>query len=82
MAIYNDVADKSFLPVFIFQLMKLFVFFKSTHFRRMNNISIVSEYYKWIAISPVGNFIIGASGSDKQMLCASFGARAAPIIAV
>ena len=30
----------------------------------------------------VGNFIIGASGSDKQMLCASSGARAAPIIAV
>ena len=25
----------------------------------------------------VGNFIIGASGSDKQMLCASSGARAA-----
>ena len=30
----------------------------------------------------VGNFIIGASGSDKQMLCASSGARAALIIAV
>ena len=25
----------------------------------------------------VGNFIIGASGSDKQMLCASSGARSA-----
>ena len=33
-------------------------------------------------LSRVGNFIIGASGSDKQMLCASSGARAAPIIAV
>ena len=29
----------------------------------------------------VGNFIIGASGSDKQMLCASSGARAALNIA-
>ena len=28
----------------------------------------------------VGNFIIGASGSDKQMLCGSFVARAAPTI--
>ena len=32
-------------------------------------------------ISRVGNFIIGASGSDKQMLCASSGARAALNIA-
>ena len=31
--------------------------------------------------SRVGNFIIGASGSDKQMLCASSGARAALNIA-
>ena len=29
----------------------------------------------------VGNFIIGAGGSDKQMLCASIGARAALNIA-
>ena len=29
----------------------------------------------------VGNFIIGASGSDKQMLCASSGTRAALNIA-
>ena len=28
-----------------------------------------------------GNFIVGASGSDKQMLCASSGARAALNIA-
>ena len=28
----------------------------------------------------VGNFIIGASGSDKQMLCGSSVARAAPTI--
>ena len=31
--------------------------------------------------SRVGNFIIGASGFDKQMLCASSGARAALNIA-
>ena len=31
--------------------------------------------------SRIGNFIIGASGSDKQMLCASSGARAALNIA-
>ena len=30
--------------------------------------------------SRVGNFIIGASGSDKQMLCGSSVARAAPTI--
>ena len=34
-----------------------------------------------MAITRVGNFIIGASGSDKQMLCASSGARAALNIA-
>ena len=28
----------------------------------------------------IGNFIIGASGSDKQMLCGSSVARAAPTI--
>ena len=33
-------------------------------------------------ISRVGNFIIGASGSDKQMICGSSGARAAPTISV
>ena len=32
-------------------------------------------------LTRVGNFIIGASGSDKQMLCASSGARAALNIA-
>ena len=32
-------------------------------------------------VSRVGNFIIGASGSDKQMLCTSSGARAALNIA-
>ena len=30
--IYNDRAGKSFWPILIFQLMKLFVLFKSTHF--------------------------------------------------
>ena len=34
-----------------------------------------------LPLSRVGNFIIGASGSDKQMLCASSGARAALNIA-
>ena len=33
------------------------------------------------SLARVGNFIIGASGSDKQMLCASSGARAALNIA-
>ena len=32
------------------------------------------------AVTRVENFIIGASGSDKQMLCRSSGARAAPSI--
>ena len=32
------------------------------------------------ASTQVGNFIIGASGSDKQMLCRSSVACAAPII--
>ena len=45
---------------------------------------------KYLAMEPlrnvtvntgVGNFIIGARGSDKQMLCASSGARAALNIA-
>ena len=35
----------------------------------------------WFVYSRIGNFIIGASGSDKQMLCASSGARAALNIA-
>ena len=35
-----------------------------------------------VIFTRVGNFIIGASGSDKRMLYASSGARAAPIIAV
>ena len=34
-----------------------------------------------LALTRSGNFIIGASGSDKQMLCASSGARAALNIA-
>ena len=34
-----------------------------------------------VPLPRVGNFIIGASGSDKQMLCASSGARAALNIA-
>ena len=32
------------------------------------------------AMSRVGDFIIGASGSDKQILCGSSVARAAPTI--
>ena len=39
-------------------------------------------FVSFFGLTRVGNFIIGASGSDKQMLCASSGARAAPIIAV
>ena len=35
----------------------------------------------WSVNARVGNFIIGASGSDKQMLCASSVARAALNIA-
>ena len=37
--------------------------------------------YITLAYPRSGNFIIGASGSDKQMLCASSGARAALNIA-
>ena len=37
--------------------------------------------YSFYAFTRVGNFIIGCNGSDKQMLCASSGARAALNIA-
>ena len=43
-------------------------YFKSSHFN--------------VPTSRVGNFIIGASGSDKQMLCGSSAASAAPTISV
>ena len=36
--------------------------------------------YRYCSLTQVGNFIIGASGSDKQMLCGSSVARAAPTI--
>ena len=36
----------------------------------------------FLTLSRVGNFIIGASGSDKQMLCGSSGVRADPTISV
>ena len=41
----------------------------------------INQYRCSGAKSRVGNFIIGASGSDKQLLCESSGARAALNIA-
>ena len=45
MNIYNDGACKSFWPILIFQLVKLFVLFKCTHFWRTDYIPIISYYY-------------------------------------
>ena len=41
--------------------------------------SRIIDFQPWI-LSRVGNFIIGASGSDKQMLCESSVAGAAPTV--
>ena len=46
----------------------------------MNSIHVAIFFYNQY-LTRSGNFIIGASGSDKQMLCASSGTRAALNIA-
>ena len=41
---------------------------------------IIQAFNIIVSKTRVGNFIIGASGSDKQILCGSSVARAAPTI--
>ena len=54
---------------------------RPSHLCGLPVLCILCTLFRWKLTTGVGNFIIGASGSDKQMLCASSGARAALNIA-